>query len=100
MTQGVIEVRAWLVSLACDKAKDHGYPHELWTTRLLARHARGMRRLIFSLSCSSGKAANAPKPVSFVIASSQIIGLSRWCRRYAGEREQARILVEVLRRQN
>jgi hypothetical protein len=29
-----------LVSLACDKAKDHGYPHELWTTRLLARHAR------------------------------------------------------------
>jgi transposase len=32
--------KAWLVSLACDKAKDHGYPHELWTTRLLARHAR------------------------------------------------------------
>ncbi len=34
------EARAWLVSLACDKAKEHGYPHELWTTRLLARHAR------------------------------------------------------------
>jgi transposase len=34
------EAIAWLVSLACDKAKDHGYPHELWTTRLLARHAR------------------------------------------------------------
>ena len=29
------EAKAWLVSLACDKAKDHGYPHEL-----LARHAR------------------------------------------------------------
>ena len=28
------EAKAWLVSLACDKAKDHGYPHELWTTRL------------------------------------------------------------------
>src|ERR1700730_2422860 len=28
------------------------------------------------------------------------LGLSRWCRRYAGEMEQARILVEVLRRQN
>ena len=28
------------MSLACDKAKEHGYPHELWTTRLLARHAR------------------------------------------------------------
>src|SRR5271166_4525742 len=34
------EARAWLVSLACQKAKDVGYPHELWTTRLLARHAR------------------------------------------------------------
>jgi transposase len=35
-----LEAKAWLVSLACDKAKEHGYPHELWTTRLLARHAR------------------------------------------------------------
>ena len=34
------EAKAWLVSLACDKAKEHVYPHELWTTRLLARHAR------------------------------------------------------------
>jgi len=34
------EAKAWLVSLACDKAQQHGYPHELWTTRLLARHAR------------------------------------------------------------
>ncbi len=34
------EARAWLVDLACRKAKDLGYPHELWTTRLLARHAR------------------------------------------------------------
>src|SRR5262245_64698901 len=34
------EAKAWLVSLACDKAKDHGYQHELWPTRLLARHAR------------------------------------------------------------
>jgi transposase len=32
--------RAWLVSLACQKPRDLGYPHELWTTRLLARHAR------------------------------------------------------------
>jgi transposase len=35
-----LEARAWLVSLACQKAKDVGYPHELWTTRLLARHTR------------------------------------------------------------
>ncbi len=34
------EAKAWLGSLACRKAKDLGYPHELWTTRLLARHAR------------------------------------------------------------
>src|SRR5712675_2020682 len=34
------EAKAWLVSLACDKAKEHGHPHELWTTRLLAHHAR------------------------------------------------------------
>ena len=35
-----IEAKAWLVDLACRKAKDLGYPHELWTTRLLASHAR------------------------------------------------------------
>src|SRR3974390_3245655 len=35
------DAKAWLVSLACDKAKEHGYPHELWTTRLLAPPARG-----------------------------------------------------------
>src|ERR1700724_3672498 len=35
-----LEAKAWLVSLACRKAKDLGYPHELWTTRLLASHAR------------------------------------------------------------
>src|SRR5450756_1299863 len=34
------EAKAWLVSLSCRKAKELGYPHELWTTRLLARHAR------------------------------------------------------------
>jgi transposase len=34
------EAKAWLVSLACRKAKELCYPHELWTTRLLARHAR------------------------------------------------------------
>ena len=34
------EAKEWLVALACRKAKDLGYPHELWTTRLLGRHAR------------------------------------------------------------
>ena len=41
------EAKAWLVSLACDKAKEHGYPHELWTTRLLARHARERGPAVF-----------------------------------------------------
>ena len=34
------EARAWVVSLACQKPKDLGYPHELWTTALLMRHVR------------------------------------------------------------
>ena len=34
------EAKAWLVSLACAKPVAFGYPHELWTTRLLAAHAR------------------------------------------------------------
>ena len=33
--------RAWLIGEACAKPKDRGYPHELWTLRLLAAHARG-----------------------------------------------------------
>jgi len=35
-----VEARAWVVALACRKAKELGYPHEVWTTRLLAAHAR------------------------------------------------------------
>jgi hypothetical protein len=34
------EAKTWLVALACRKANELGYPHELWTTRLLAAHAR------------------------------------------------------------
>ena len=34
------EAKTWLVALACRKAKELGYPHELWTTRLLAAHAQ------------------------------------------------------------
>lgn len=32
--------RTWLIGQACVKAKDRGYPHELWTLRLLGAHAR------------------------------------------------------------
>jgi hypothetical protein len=34
------EAKIWLVALACRKAKELDYPDELWTTRLLAAHAR------------------------------------------------------------
>lgn len=32
--------RTWLIGEACVKAKQRGYPHEVWTLRLLAAHAR------------------------------------------------------------
>ena len=32
--------RTWLIGEACVKAKQRGYPHEVWTVRLLAAHAR------------------------------------------------------------
>src|SRR5947208_1383684 len=35
-----VEAKAWVVALACGKAKEMGYPHEIWTTRLLAGHIR------------------------------------------------------------
>ena len=34
------EARTFVVDLACRKPKGLGYPHELWTTRLLTRHIR------------------------------------------------------------
>jgi len=37
--------KTWVVALACRKAKELGYPHEVWTTRLLARMPASMDRL-------------------------------------------------------
>ncbi len=34
------ESRVWLIKVACTKPKDLGYPHELWSQRLLAKHIR------------------------------------------------------------
>jgi transposase len=34
------EAKMFVLDLACRKAKDLGYPHEVWTTRLLARNVR------------------------------------------------------------
>lgn len=35
-----VQAKTWVVALACRKAKELGYPHEVWTTQLLADHAR------------------------------------------------------------
>jgi len=32
--------RTWILSLACSKPLEHGYPNELWTQRLLAEHIK------------------------------------------------------------
>ena len=32
--------RTWILSLACSKPLDYGYPHELWTQQLLAEYIR------------------------------------------------------------
>lgn len=34
------EARTWIISLACTKPLDLGYPHELWTQRLLTKHVK------------------------------------------------------------
>src|SRR5271170_6448783 len=34
------EAKMFVLDLACRKAKDLGYPHEVWTTRLLAERVR------------------------------------------------------------
>ena len=34
------EAVEWLVNLACQKPKDIGYPHELWTLDLLSKHVQ------------------------------------------------------------
>jgi len=34
------ESRAYVISLSCMKPRDLGYPHEIWTQRLLAKHIR------------------------------------------------------------
>jgi transposase len=34
------EARVWLINLACQKPKELGYSFELWTNRLLAKHAK------------------------------------------------------------
>ena len=39
--------------LACRKAKELGYPHEVWTTRLLAQHARSTVRWMAMPACQT-----------------------------------------------
>jgi transposase len=44
------EAKMFVLDLACRKAKDLGYPHEVWTTRLLAEHVRE-RALAVGYAC-------------------------------------------------
>ena len=58
------EAKAWLVSLACRKAKDLGYPHELWTTRPLGSpraQARTRRRTSLPRQAGSRHAVQDPQ---------------------------------------
>ena len=77
------EAKAWLVSLACDKAKDHGYPHELWTTRLLARHARenapGCWPRMFGQS-GAGNGVQDPRPRGNQAAQGPLLSGASRCR--------------------
>ena len=34
------ESRAWMIKIACMKPKDLGYPHEIWTQRLLTKYVQ------------------------------------------------------------
>ncbi|AAM04278.1 predicted protein [Methanosarcina acetivorans C2A] len=34
------ESRVWLIKVACMKPKDFGYPHEIWTQRLLTKYVQ------------------------------------------------------------
>ena len=57
------EAKAWLVSLACRKAKDLGYPHELWTTRLAGSpRARARTRRRTSLPRQAGSRHGVQDP--------------------------------------
>jgi hypothetical protein len=59
-------------------------------------HALTLRRLI-QPSITEEEIAAKEKDVKRLRGR---LGLSRWCKRYAGQMEQARILVQVLRRRN
>jgi hypothetical protein len=48
-----LEAKTWLVSLACRKAKELGYPHELWTTIWPATLA-SMERRRACVPCQAG----------------------------------------------
>ena len=71
-----LEAKAWLVSLACRKAKDLGYPHELWTTRLLATpcpRARTGAGTCLPCQSGAGHGVQNPRPGRSQTAQSAIL---------------------------
>src|SRR5258708_19810580 len=61
------QAKACLGSLACRKAKELGYPHELWTTRLLARHAREHG----AAACRACRRNLVPRTVSKILGQAE-----------------------------
>lgn len=68
------EAKTWLVWLACQKAKELGYPHELWTTRLFgppcARTWADCRACLTRQSASR-HCVQDPRPLTFELDPSR-----------------------------
>jgi hypothetical protein len=55
------EARTFIVDLACRKAKDLGYPHELWTTRLAGRTSNRTRCATISSAATRSSTPRWPR---------------------------------------
>ena len=75
------DARAWLLSLACQKAKDLGYPQELWTTQLLASHVREHARSRFCAPRMPRQVMSQSSPMTRSRASRRLTPPPPTCRR-------------------
>src|SRR5271166_6426580 len=56
------EAKAWVVDIACRKAKDLGYPHELWTTPSPIANSIACRRPAITSNLASESKQEGYKP--------------------------------------
>src|SRR5271165_3375591 len=56
------EAKAWVVDIACRKAKDLGYPHELWTTPSPIANSIARRRPAITSNLASESKQEGYKP--------------------------------------